>query len=322
MSRVTVLVAAYNAEKYLETCLDSLVNQTLKDIQIVCIDDASTDSTPAILQKYADKDSRIQILRRNQNAGQAVARNMGIEVADGDYITMLDADDTMSADALEQAVKILDSDPDTGSVLLRLVYVNGTEETPYPMRSDKREWSGEEAFRLSLDWSIHGLYVSRTDLFRRFPYDTSCRLYSDDNTTRMHYLHSVKVRQCDGVYYYRQHGESMTNRVSALRLELLEANMSMARQLREAGQGREVLALFERERWVNLTGIIGIWLRNREILDREQALERFRRVWKDIDKSLLPAGLKMKPGYIPFHSFRLYFLQVQFYLLLRRLLGK
>lgn len=322
MSRVTVLVAAYNAEKYLETCLDSLVNQTLKDIQIVCIDDASTDSTPAILQKYADKDSRIQILRRNQNAGQAVARNMGIEVADGDYITMLDADDTMSADALEQAVKILDSDPDTGSVLLRLVYVNGSEQTPYPMRSDKTSWSGEEAFRLSLDWSIHGLYVSRTDLFRRFPYDTSCRLYSDDNTTRMHYLHSAKVRQCEGVYYYRQHGESMTNRVSALRLELLEANMSMARQLREAGQGREVLALFERERWVNLTGIIGIWLRNREILDRKQALERFRRVWKDIDKSLLPAGLKIKLGYIPFHSFGLYFLQVQFYLLLRRLLGK
>ena len=309
MSRVTVLVAAYNAEKYLEACLDSLVNQTLKDIQIVCIDDASTDSTPAILQKYADKDSRIRILRRNENAGQAVARNMGIEVADGDYITMLDADDTMSADALEQAVKILDSDPDTGSVLLRLVYVNGSEQTPYPMRSDKTSWSGEEAFRLSLDWSIHGLYVSRTDLF-------------SDNTTRMHYLHSAKVRQCEGVYYYRQHGESMTNRVSALRLELLEANMSMARQLREAGQGREVLALFERERWVNLTGIIGIWLRNREILDRKQALERFRRVWKDIDKSLLPAGLKIKLGYIPFHSFGLYFLQVQFYFLLRRLLGK
>ena len=322
MSRVTVLVAAYNAEKYLETCLDSLVNQTLKDIQIVCIDDASTDSTPIILSRYASKDSRIQILQCKENAGQAVARNMGIEVADGDCITMLDADDTMSADALEQAVNILDSDPDTGSVLLKLVYVNGTEETPYPMRSDKREWRGEEAFRLSLDWSIHGLYVSRTELFRRFPYDTSCRLYSDDNTTRMHYLHSRKVKQCDGIYYYRQHAESMTNRVSALRLELLEANMSMARQLREAGQGREVLALFERERWVNLTGIIGIWLRNREILDRKTALERFRRVWKDIDKSLLPAGLKMKLGYIPFHSFRLYFLQVQFYFLLRRLLGK
>ena len=322
MSRVTVLVAAYNAEKYLEACLDSLAAQTLKDIQIVCIDDASTDSTLQILQRYAAKDSRIQILQRSENAGQAVARNMGIQVADGDYITMLDADDWLSADALEKAVDILDSDSGTGSVLLRLVYVNGTEETPYPMRSDKTEWSGEEAFRLSLDWSIHGLYVSKAELFKRFPYDTSCRLYSDDNTTRMHYLYSGKVRLCDGVYYYRQHGESMTNRVSALRLDLLEANTSMAHQLRESGQSREVLALFERERWVNLTGIIGIWLRNREIQDKTEALERFRRAWKDTNKSLLPAGLKMKLGYIPFHSFRLYFLQVQFYFLLRRLLGK
>ena len=322
MSRVTVLVAAYNAEKYLEACLDSLVNQTLKDIQIVCIDDASTDSTPEILNKYEAQDSRIKILQRKENAGKAVARNMGIEVADGDYITMLDADDWFGADALEKAVNILDADPETGSVVLKLVYVNGTEETPYPMRSDKKEWSGEEAFRLSLDWSVHGLYVSKAELFKRFPYDTSCRLYSDDNTTRMHYLHSGKVKSCDGVYYYRQHGESMTNRVSARRIDLIEANTSMARQLREAGQGREVLALFECERWVNLTGVIGIWLRNREILGKAEALERFRAAWKDIDKTLLPCGLKFKLGYIPFHSFRLYFLEVQFYFLLRRLLGK
>jgi len=322
MSRVTVLVAAYNAEKYLEACLDSLVNQTLKDIQIVCIDDASTDSTPQILNRYASQDSRIKILQRKENAGQAVARNMGIQVADGDYITMLDADDYLSADALEKAVSIFDSDPETGSVLLRLVYLNGRDETPYPMRSDKTEWGGEEAFRLSLDWSIHGLYISKAELFKRFPYDTSCRLYSDDNTTRMHYLHSRIVKQCDGVYYYRQHGESMTNRVSARRIDLIEANTSMAHQLREAGQGREVLALFERERWVNLTGVIGIWLRNREILDKAEALERFRAAWKDIDKTLLPCRLKFKLGYIPFHSFRLYFLEVQFYFLLRRLLGK
>ena len=321
MHKVSVIIPIYNVEKYLGRALDSLLAQSYQDWEAILVDDGSTDGSATIARQYQDKDNRF-ILTSQQNQGQAVARNMGIEVADGDYITMLDADDRLSADALEKAVNILDQDPETGSVLLRLVYVNGSEQTPYPMRSDKISWSGEEAFRLSLDWSIHGLYVSRTDLFRRFPYNTSCRLYSDDNTTRMHYLHSAKVRQCEGVYYYRQHGESMTNRVSALRLELLEANMSMARQLREAGQGREVLALFERERWVNLTGIIGIWLRNREILDRKQALERFRRVWKDIDKSLLPAGLKIKLGYIPFHSFGLYFLQVQFYFLLRRLLGK
>jgi len=322
MSRVTVLVAAYNAEKYLEECLDSLGRQTLRDIRIVCIDDASTDSTPDILERYAANDSRIKVLKCSTNSGQAVARNMGIEIADGDYITMLDADDVLSDDALEQAVSVLDGDAGTGSVLFNLVYLDGQTKTPYPMRSDKKEWSGQEAFRLSLDWSIHGLYVSRTELFKRFPYDTSCRLYSDDNTTRMHYLHSGKVRLCGGIYYYRQHGESMTNRISARRLDLLEANTSMARQLRESRQEREILALFEKERWINLTGICGMWLRNRQIQDKSSAMERFRSVWNDIDKSMLPAGLKLKLGYIPCHSFRLYFLQVQFYFVLRRFLGK
>ena len=322
MSRVTVLVAAYNAQKYLCECLDSLLAQTIHDIQIVCIDDASTDSTPAILSEYAQRDSRIVVLRCGVNSGQAVARNMGIEIADGDYITMVDADDRLSADALEQAVSVLDANADTGSVLFSLVYFNDESEWPYPMRTGKDVWSGQEAFELSLDWSIHGLYVSRTDLFRRYPYDTSCRLFSDDNTTRMHYLNSGTVRMCDGVYYYRQHPESMTNCISALRLDLLEANASMARQLRESGQDRRVLAMFERERWINLTGICGLWLRNREIAGKQEAMERFRRAWNDIDRSLLPRRLKMKPGYIPCHSFRLYFLQIEFYFLLRRILGK
>ena len=322
MSRVTVLVAAYNARKYLRECLDSLIAQTIRDIRIVCIDDASTDSTPAILSEYAKRDDRVIVLRCDVNSGQAVARNVGIKVADSDYITMVDADDRLSADALEQAVSVLDANADTGSVLFRLVYFDNESEWPYPMRSDKDVWSGQEAFELSLDWSIHGLYVSRTDLFRRFPYDTSCRLFSDDNTTRMHYLNSGTVRMCGGVYYYRQHGESMTNSISARRLDLLEANASMARQLRESGQERRVLAMFERERWINLTGICGLWLRNRETAGRQEAMDRFSMAWSDIDKSLLPKGLKMKFGYIPCRSFRLYFLQIEFYFLLRRLLGK
>ena len=190
------------------------------------------------------------------------------------------------------------------------------------MRTRKDVWSGQEAFELTLDWSIHGLYVSRTELFRHWPYDTACRLFSDDNITRMHYLNSGTVRSCDGVYYYRQHAASMTNSLSARRLDLLEANTSMARQLREAGQERRVLAMFERERWINLTGICGLWLNNREILDAQEAMERFRAVWQDVDRSLLPLGLKLKPGYMPCCTFRGYFAQVKFYFALRRMLGK
>ena len=322
MSRVTVLVAAYNADKYIRECLDSLTGQTLRDIRIVCIDDASTDSTLSILREYAAEDKRLVLLECRENRGQAVARNMGIEVADSDYITMLDADDLLSPDALEKAVSMLDSNPGTGSVLFRLIWLDGKGQTSYPMRTDKEVWSGQEAFELSLDWSIHGLYVSRTELFRKWPYDTTCRLFSDDNTTRMHYLHSGTVSMCDGIYYYRQHGESLTNGISALRLDLLEANTSMARQLRDAGQGLEVLALFEKERWVNLTGIILFWLRHKEIVAIGEALDRFRIVWKDVDRSLLPVRLKFKFGYWPCITFRGYFLQIKFYDVLRRMLGK
>ena len=322
MSRVTVLVAAYNAQEYIGECLDSLESQTFNDIQIVCIDDASNDATPQILARYADMDSRIRVIRCDINCGQAVARNIGIGLSDGDYITMVDADDRLSADALEKAVSVLDSHLDTGSVLFSLVKFDENGLEPYPMRSDKTVWSGQEAFELSLDWSIHGLYVSRIELFKRWPYDTSCRLFSDDNTTRMHYLHSGSVRMCDGIYYYRQHGESMTNRISPRRMELLEANTSMARQLRESGQDRRVLAIFEKERWINLTGIIGLWLNHKEISDGSVAKERFRSVWKEIDKSLLPCRLKFKLGYMPCLTFKAYFIQVKFYFLLRRFLGK
>lgn len=322
MSRVTVLVAAYNAQEYIGECLDSLERQTFNDIQIVCIDDASNDATPQILARYADMDSRIRVIRCDINCGQAVARNIGIGLSDGDYITMVDADDRLSADALEKAVSVLDSHLDTGSVLFSLVKFDENGLEPYPMRSDKTAWSGQEAFELSLDWSIHGLYVSRIELFKRWPYDTSCRLFSDDNTTRMHYLHSGSVRMCDGIYYYRQHGESMTNRISPRRMELLEANTSMARQLRESGQDRRVLAIFEKERWINLTGIIGLWLNHKEISDESVVKERFRSVWKEIDKSLLPCRLKFKLGYMPCLTFKAYFIQVKFYFLLRRFLGK
>ena len=321
--KVTVLVAVYNAQAFLAESLGSLQRQTMGDFQAVCIDDGSADDSLAVLNDFAARDARFEVIHLTENQGQAHARNVGLEQARGAVVCMLDADDWLSDDALERLCDVFDNNDAVDSVLFNVVTVsdNGDLGERYPMPTFEK-LSGEEAFRLSLTWQIHGLYGVRAAIHRQHPYDETCRAYSDDNTTRLHYLASRTVRRCTGVYYYRQHGESMTNRVSALRLDLVEANTSMAHQLLETGQSREVLALFERERWINLTGVIGIWLRNREIQDKTEALERFRRAWKDINKSLLPAGLKMKLGYIPFHSFRLYFLQVQFYFLLRRLLGK
>ena len=90
--KVSVIVPVYNTEKYLEKCLDSLVNQTLTDIEIICVNDGSTDGSLAILNKFAADDFRIKVINQN-NKGQSAARNAGLSAAKGEYIGFLDSDD-------------------------------------------------------------------------------------------------------------------------------------------------------------------------------------------------------------------------------------
>lgn len=97
---VSVIVPCYNGEKYLRMCLDSLLRQTLKDIEIICVNDGSTDSTQAIMEEYAEKDKRIQIVTQ-ANKGLGAARNVGFDLANGEYISFIDSDDWVSENFLE-----------------------------------------------------------------------------------------------------------------------------------------------------------------------------------------------------------------------------
>lgn len=101
MIKVSVIVPVYNEERYLLKCINSICNQTLKEIEIICVDDGSTDGSLQILHDLAEKDSRIQVLtQKNQFAG--VARNHGMDHATGKYLSFLDADDYFEPDMLEK----------------------------------------------------------------------------------------------------------------------------------------------------------------------------------------------------------------------------
>ncbi len=100
MPKISVIMPVYNVEQYLRQSLDSLINQTLNDIEIVCINDGSTDKSLEILQEYAAKDDRIFVITQ-KNQGQGVARNKGIEIAKGEYIQFVDPDDWIELDACE-----------------------------------------------------------------------------------------------------------------------------------------------------------------------------------------------------------------------------
>ena len=100
--KVSVIIPVYNAEKYLRECLDSVIGQTLQDIEIICVDDGSTDNSLLILQEYAANDKRLKIVEQ-ANQGAAAARNAGIAVAQGEYLAFLDADDLYYLEALQTA---------------------------------------------------------------------------------------------------------------------------------------------------------------------------------------------------------------------------
>ena len=101
MPKVSVIIPVYNVENYLRECLDSIVNQTLKDIEIILVDDGSTDSSLSICNEYAQKDNRITVLTQ-QNKGVGAARNKGLERATGDYLYFLDSDDFIKLETLEK----------------------------------------------------------------------------------------------------------------------------------------------------------------------------------------------------------------------------
>ena len=119
MKKLSVIIPVYNVAEYLDQCLTSVCNQTLHNLEIICVNDGSTDGSDKILEKWAKKDSRIQIINQ-ENAGLSAARNTGIPYATGDYITFLDSDDWIAEDfykTLFDSAILNDADIAVGNVI-------------------------------------------------------------------------------------------------------------------------------------------------------------------------------------------------------------
>ena len=104
MPKVSIIVPTYNVEQYLHECMDSIINQTLKDIEIICVDDGSTDNSGKILDEYATRDNRIKVIHK-QNGGYGRAMNVGFDNATGEYIGIVEPDDYVALDMYEELYK-------------------------------------------------------------------------------------------------------------------------------------------------------------------------------------------------------------------------
>ena len=198
MPKVSVIVPVYNAQDYLEKCLDSIVNQTLKDIEIICINDGSKDNSLKILQDYANRDSRIVVISQN-NKGQGTARNEGIKIANGEYIALVDNDDQIDLNFLEVACKKAEENS------ADIVFI-GTKRHVYEKTSRLITYHSLDLlkckYEMMNDWVAPWCKLYKTDFIR-----SKNILFSGGKGEDLPFaiyccLHTDKIVLCNDVCYY------------------------------------------------------------------------------------------------------------------------
>lgn len=227
---VSVIVPCYNVEKYLVECVNSIVNQTYENLEIILLNDCSTDHTLDVMRELEKLDDRIQIVDLKQNQGLSAVRNIGFDLSNGKYISFVDSDDMISKNFYEMLVGTIESDDTIDIVACPLKYFPITNFDKVPPKNGLSiesnnfitEFEFEKTDLIKKD-SVT-FVVQMNKLFRRsileglrFP---EGRVHEDLYLSYEEYAKARKVAFINGTYYfYRQNREgSITNKMSAKRI--------------------------------------------------------------------------------------------------------
>lgn len=166
MSKISVIIPIYNVEKYLEKCLKSVINQTYKDLEIICVDDCSPDNSNKIVQEYLKKDSRIKLIKREKNGGLSAARNSGLEIATGDYIYFLDSDDWIDLDYLEKMYNAITSKNQEAvcSTNILNVFEDGTSKPLMKRDFEEKFVPYSHACQMAWSWLLKKSFLDKFDV--------------------------------------------------------------------------------------------------------------------------------------------------------------
>lgn len=223
MLKVSIVVPVYNVEKYLRQCLDSLINQTLREIEIICVNDGSTDSSPEIIAEYMKKDSRVRMISK-ENTGYGNSMNCGFDSAKGEYIGIVESDDYAEPDMFEYLYEAAHANELDVAKAGYFFYYSQPQEKNIPVEvtvpgKERKTFCPAEDFRLPIEmadfysmkptiWSA----VYKTEFIRknqiRF-HETPGASYQDASFNFKVLLMTRRMRLLPGCYlHYRQDNES------------------------------------------------------------------------------------------------------------------
>ena len=220
MIKVSIVIPVYKVEKYLPACLDSVLSQSLQDIEVICIDDASPDRCPEMLDEYAARDARVRVLHLPENHQQGYGRNRGTEMARGKYVYFLDSDDMLTPEALEELYALAEKDRldciyfDSQVIFANkeLERKNATYIIGRKGQYDNRVYSGRELFELFKEQNDWNCYVQRTFWRRNYLWDN--KVFSLEHIEHEDEFFSLKgallaqrVRYIPKKYFIRRYRE-------------------------------------------------------------------------------------------------------------------
>lgn len=194
---VSVIVPVYNVEKYLVKCVQSILDQTYKKIEVILVDDGSPDQCPQICDAFAQKDNRVKVLHQS-NGGQGKARNAALQICHGQYVSFLDSDDVWEADYVEKLLQaILENKADIAICNYNHINEQGEKILNSPKTKIKRKiYTGQEAMEVALYWNEFGVApwakLYKKTLWESVSFKTD-RIYEDLATTYLVYHAANRV---------------------------------------------------------------------------------------------------------------------------------
>lgn len=224
---VTIVVPVYNTEKYLNRCISSLVNQSYQNIEILLVDDGSTDKSGEICDAWGAKDSRVYVIHK-ENEGAGIARNLGIEKAKGEYICFFDSDDYISKRTIEEAYERAYKNRAEIIILGRYLVKKGKRTIPVAIHTNKDTYSGKEVCRTFLPDLIgpdieNGIFtglaigpwvVYSAELLARtgWRFESERKVFSEDIYSQVGLYQEVQTVSIvrTPVYYYCSRPESLS----------------------------------------------------------------------------------------------------------------
>lgn len=219
MVKVSICVPVYNVEQFIERCIESILNQTFNDIEVLIVNDCTPDSSMAIVNRYAAKDSRIRIVEHEYNRGLMRARQTGYKAAKGDYITFCDSDDTLELDAIEKLLrKAVETGADVVSGELYFIPTNGKAELHRGGQTLKYGGNSESAYKSLLLGEIgHNLCskLFKREILQNYEYETFDNFVNaEDGYLFYQVVNNSKliVHTDNHVYNYYQNMDSSTQK--------------------------------------------------------------------------------------------------------------